>query len=434
MLCLFFGAVAILGLLALANQLNSTSHFQVYEIVYLMLLSATLLSFIALHQKPLWTKKLCLFHVIISMIALTIGGCTAPINLMVYKILWLSPLPPLTVFIFGSFKGSLLILAGINISTVVIISYLFSNQIMIKEQQELLWSLGFINIFSLFLCCISSFLYHMVAGIVKKLESKNKKLHFSEAKLQQAIKWAAIGEMADGVAHEINNPLMINAVNISLLKKKYIADKYLVNRLDKINLSNERIATTIETLSQINSDSANNLADTHELSKIIETTLNLCQNSFKLLGIFIQVSHRIEGIVYCQLNEVVEALVSVLRNSRDAIKEQPNRVINISTTESENELLIRVSDSGEGVPEQFADQVFEPFYTTSDRQTISAGLGLTIAKTNIEKNYGKIRLLTGRPTTFEISFPKIKSSGDIERMDDNNQQTSQKSNPNIDVA
>lgn len=240
-------------------------------------------------------------------------------------------------------------------------------------------------LFLIFVCV--GFSYFLLAYLGSQLEI--------ETQRQQAIqasKLSSLGEMASGVAHEINNPLTIISA-LATRTKKNLQDNNIPltkseENLDKIVGTVDRIAKIIHGLRAFSRDSNGDIFSVKKVNEIIEMTLELCQERFKDNGIDIRLELLPLAEIECREVQIVQVLVNLLNNSLDAIQSLPTKWIKIVVFEKENSIGIQVIDSGLGIKEEVVERMMLPFYTTKDVGK-GTGLGLSISKGIVESHQGK---------------------------------------------
>lgn len=229
-----------------------------------------------------------------------------------------------------------------------------------------------------------------------------------EKQVSQAEKMAAIGEMAAGIAHEFRNPLAAISGSAEVLKKE----------IENTQTNNMLLDIIIRESSRLE----NNIADFLQFSKPSSPEKELVQLDEMVYDILLLLKQAKDWGENChalaevpekqdcwvdpqQLNQI---LINLLHNSCMAMGGE-NGEIHISagekTTEDGKEMtVIRVIDTGCGIPAENMDRIFEPFFTTRENGT---GLGLAIVRQLIESHNGTIHVASepGQGTTFEISLP-----------------------------
>jgi two-component system sensor kinase FixL len=206
-----------------------------------------------------------------------------------------------------------------------------------------------------------------------------------QAKLAQSERLAAVGELAAGVAHEVNNPIntVINCAQL-ILDGDDPADNAAIVREE-----GERIATIVKDLLQFarNDDS---LPVPTAIAETVQRTLRLMGENLTRHGIELTISVP-EDLppVHARPQQLQQVLLNLLINAKDALQQEPlpqRRAVHLAAATSGQGVEIIVADTGPGVPTAMLDRIFEPFVTTK-RARGGTGLGLSISKSIIE-GYG----------------------------------------------
>jgi C4-dicarboxylate-specific signal transduction histidine kinase len=222
----------------------------------------------------------------------------------------------------------------------------------------------------------------------------------------QAAKMSLVGEMAGGIAHEINNPLSVIAVSAQQIKRTLISrdeSDPLLPKLDKISTTVERITKIVQGLRTFSRSGEKLPASTCSLHSLVHGVLDLCRERFY--------HHNIEILldpiptVHLQVVEVQieQVLMNLLSNSFDAIQGSEKPWVKISFELLADRIHIRVTDSGSGISEAIRDRLMQPFFTTKEVGK-GTGLGLSISKGIMESHGGS--LLLDRES-FHTSFVMI---------------------------
>jgi C4-dicarboxylate-specific signal transduction histidine kinase len=249
-----------------------------------------------------------------------------------------------------------------------------------------------------------------IGGIIFLAEDISKRKE-AEMYLTQSSKLSALGEMAGGIAHEINNPLSIIKGYVDLLKRHslrntlspVILDQYIT----KIDQTVSRISKIVAGMRKFSRESSKDEKVHYSIRKIIEETLDICQEKINNHGTIINIEypkHLIE--VYCRPVEVSQVLLNLINNSFQAISASHHSWINITSYETDNSVSIKIVDSGKSIPSEIKAKLFQPFFTTKEIG-VGTGLGLSISRGIIEEHGGKLYLKEGEPnTTFIVELPK----------------------------
>lgn len=232
-----------------------------------------------------------------------------------------------------------------------------------------------------------------------------------ESKIKQlnAARLASLGEMAGGIAHEINNPLSIvraQAEQIqTVLKRSEHATPFLLSSIERIVNTSDRISTIIKGLKQLSRDSSNDPYESNELLIMIRQLIELSSERLKLYQISLSLNCPEEEVfVLCRPVEILQVLLNLINNSIDAIGDSENPWILIDVSIKDTDAVVKLTDSGNGIDPAIVPKIAQPFFTTKDVGK-GTGLGLSISKKIIEKHQGSFYLDTNsRNTTFVFTL------------------------------
>jgi len=284
----------------------------------------------------------------------------------------------------------------------------------------------------------------------KKLETMNmelitaySELKSTQSKMLQSEKMASIGQLAAGVAHEINNPVGFVTSNLGTLRK-YI-DKIMeyhsfvtgslsefgaTGVLEKIEAERKRykIDYIMEDMGELIEESLEGTArvkkivrDLKSFSRVdedeykaadinecVESTLNIVWNELKYK---VEVHKELGDIpmIRCYPQQINQVFMNLLVNAGQAIENHGE--ITIKTWCDDTMVRIRIADTGCGIPGDKISRIFEPFFTTKEVGK-GTGLGLSIVYDIIKKHHGDIdvRSEEGKGTTFEVSIPAVQEN------------------------
>ena len=237
-----------------------------------------------------------------------------------------------------------------------------------------------------------------------KVEERTKQLEVVQTKLVKSEKMAAVGQLAGGVAHEINNPLTIilgyaqtlmrnikegdpiykplkSMENAAVRCKKIVNDLLAFSRAEK--LENENV----------------------DINEAIDQAVTLVQAWSKVKEIQVVKNYGQVPLISTNKNQIQQVIVNLCNNAVDAMPD--GGTITITTKQLENFFIeITVADTGKGMSEEAKHHIFEPFFTTKDVGK-GTGLGLSLCHGIIVKNGGSIEISseTGKGTTVRIKLP-----------------------------
>ena len=241
-----------------------------------------------------------------------------------------------------------------------------------------------------------------------ELEQANEKLQNTQLALIRTEKIAAVGQIAAGVTHEIKNPLNSLSINAQMLMKELAEKfgmesssyesaaliKYEINRINNILEEFVKFAKFPEP-----QFFPNNIND------VIREVVDLISLGAKDLGVDIRLDLQGNGSDFTfDARQFKEVLLNLSQNAIKAMREGGQLKIN-SRAKDQN-VIIQISDTGEGIPEKNIEKIFTPFFSTKEG---GMGLGLPIVQRIIESHGGKISCSStvGEGTTFEIILPMM---------------------------
>jgi signal transduction histidine kinase len=240
--------------------------------------------------------------------------------------------------------------------------------------------------------------------MVKRIREGEKERERTQKNLLLTEKMVAIGKLTAGVAHEINNPLggILNC--IYHFKKGGQPIEKQIQYLDLMENGIKRIQKTVVNLLEYARNP--NLEKTPtNFSSLIERTLSLLE--FQIHKNQINVEQEILATlpeIRVDSDQMGQVLVNTLLNS---IQAMPNGgAIKVSLKTADERLILTISDTGQGIPEEILPKVFDPFFTTKGEGQ-GTGLGLWLSQGIVERHGGMIQLFSqeGKGTTVEIQLP-----------------------------
>jgi PAS domain S-box-containing protein len=215
----------------------------------------------------------------------------------------------------------------------------------------------------------------------------------NELKLLQSARMATLGEMAGGIAHEVNNPLAIihgRASHILRLMDRGQLDlNKLRSDLVKIESTSDRIAKIIRGLRSFSRDSSNDPMTLAKVNDMITEVLDLAGERFKNHEIQLMVFSGEDFLISCRPQQIGQVLLNLINNAHDAVMTLKKRWVRIDVTRNGKMIRIAVTDSGKGIPVQIATKIMNPFFTTKEVGQ-GTGLGLSISKGIAEDHGGTL--------------------------------------------
>jgi PAS domain S-box-containing protein len=236
-----------------------------------------------------------------------------------------------------------------------------------------------------------------------------------EATRLQAIasaRLSALGMMAGGIAHEINNPLgiihaMASDLTEAVEEESSVAPEVVAQKGAVIRETAERIARIVKSLRQISREGTGDPLRPTPLGKIIAETLEICRAKFKANGVELSLPKTIPEVsVLCREVQISQALLNLLQNALDAVLEQDgSRWVRLEVANGDDSVALSVIDSGPGIPLDLRSRLGEPFFTTKPVGK-GTGLGLSLSKAIAEDHGGDIQYSNDHGhTRFSLVLP-----------------------------
>jgi signal transduction histidine kinase len=255
----------------------------------------------------------------------------------------------------------------------------------------------------------------IMAYIVEAATSESAKLRHElemQALVQSTARLSHLGEVASGIAHEINNPMAVIRSTTDMIRSldetQNLNEKTLATALSRIDRTVDRVTTIIHGLKLLARDGSQDPFVPYSAKHLIDESLDMCRAKFTNRGIKLGVTFSsLENLlIECRPVQIIQVITNLLQNSFDATASRPDAVIGIDLQESKGAAVFKITDNGSGVPVELQQKIFEPFFTTKDVGK-GTGLGLSISRTIIEAHRGSLRLeqASGK-TSFILSIPK----------------------------
>lgn len=233
----------------------------------------------------------------------------------------------------------------------------------------------------------------------------------AEELLLNAAKMSALGEMASGIAHEINNPLSIIVMQVQNMLRKFtnheLDNEMFEDGLVKISATAQRIGKVVKGLSAISRNSENDPKRTLSIISIIDDTIQLSGERFQTNGIKLKlhISAKEEDRILCHAPQIMQVLLNLLNNAFDAVSQLKDKWVEVIVKTDSEKVSIAVVDSGPGIPDHYLGKIMQPFFTTKEPGK-GTGLGLSVSKSIIEDHGGSFYFQKNAPqTTFVVELP-----------------------------
>jgi histidine kinase len=241
----------------------------------------------------------------------------------------------------------------------------------------------------------------------------------TEQQLIQASKMATLGEMATGVAHELNQPLSVIKTASrffikKIRKKEKIEDDILFTMSEEIDSYVDRATKIIGHMREFGRKSETDLEKV-DINEVLKRAFEILGQQLKVRGIEVvwDLEESLPPIM-ADSNRLEQVFINLLINARDAIDEkwqtqphqQSDKRISLKTRSGKQKIIVEIHDTGMGIPDELLDRIFEPFFTTK-KVGQGTGLGLSISYGIIRECKGKVKAVSaeGQGAGFIIKFP-----------------------------
>lgn len=253
-------------------------------------------------------------------------------------------------------------------------------------------------------------------GMVRQLVQTGREKAALDASLLQSSKMAALGKLAAGIAHEVNNPLAVIKEKVGwirdLLAEEDIAGsenyrefedavRKIDHHVDRAKKVTHRLLGFARRMEPIR--------EQVDLNKLLSDTIEFLENEAHYRNI--EISTEFDPnlpVTISDSSQIQQVILNIVNNAIDAIQKSGSIRLATSFKESERELAIGITDNGPGIPNDVLGKIFDPFFTTKE-YGMGTGLGLSISYSIVEKLGGRLTVASqvGKGTTFTIYLPLV---------------------------
>jgi C4-dicarboxylate-specific signal transduction histidine kinase len=252
-----------------------------------------------------------------------------------------------------------------------------------------------------------------------------------QAQLLQAGKMATLGEMATGLAHELNQPLNVIRIASDFLQKKLkrglrLSDEELFKTADELEANVERATRIITHLREFGYKAQERM-ERISISAPISGVYTMLGRQLTKRGISwkLNVDDNLPEIMGDE-NRLEQVFINLILNARDAMLEHEkkssregktvDKILSIKAFQEKNNVVVTISDTGPGISVDLRQKIFEPFFT-SKKVGEGTGIGLSISYNIIKEHKGSIEVMENgeQGATFRLTFPALNEvSGNLE--------------------
>jgi signal transduction histidine kinase len=246
--------------------------------------------------------------------------------------------------------------------------------------------------------------------LIDELRVAYENLSNTQEQLRIAEKLASIGQLAAGVAHEINNPLGTILLYTSMLKKeleKYYNDDRYKADLDLILEEANRCKNIVSNLLNFARQGKLNLQE-FDVKKVLYDVLKpfTVNPAYKKIDFIFNAGNN-DCLIIADEDQLKQVFINIIKNACDAMMDTEKKILTVNLNCSEREVYIEFSDTGTGIPKENQNKIFTPFFTTKSIGK-GTGLGLAISYGIIKMHKGNISFISevGKGTTFKLTLPR----------------------------
>lgn len=250
----------------------------------------------------------------------------------------------------------------------------------------------------------------------QKVQKKTEELGAVQNELINIERIASLGKLSMSVAHEINNPLTGILTYTKLVQKQLNNQEVPPPKMDSmmkhlkiIETETKRCGDIVKGLLDFSRNDQKDF-EAKNLHEVLRDTFNIMSHSMKIANIEF-ISHFVaeQDLVFCSHNQIKQACIALLVNSKEAINENGEIVIKTNNPDADH-IRIEISDNGTGIAETDLPHIFEPFFS-SKQKAGGSGLGLSIVHgiVNSHKGIIGVQSVQGQSTTMTITLPLLKN-------------------------
>jgi two-component system NtrC family sensor kinase len=249
----------------------------------------------------------------------------------------------------------------------------------------------------------------------EKVNKRTEELVAVQTQMAQSEKLASIGRLAAGVAHEINNPLG-GILTFSMLALEDCDDDHpLKESLEVIVKQTLRCRETVKGLLDFARQSSSTPSLT-EVNQIVDKTLLLLENQtlFQNIKTVRKFAPNLPNVLI-DAGQLQQVVINIVINAVDAMEEKGVLTVETSRARNTPEILLKISDTGKGIPDDILPLIFEPFFTTK-KVGKGTGLGLSIVHGIVTRAGGKVEVASSsKGASFTVRLPIAQEGKKVER-------------------
>lgn len=246
----------------------------------------------------------------------------------------------------------------------------------------------------------------MVSSIKERDEQLRKR---AQEEIMRQERLAMVGQLAAGVAHEINNPMGGILMFSRLLLRKAPPEGIMRENLERIEKDAKRCQNIVQGLLDFAREREPKI-ETFQINDILEQAINLIENQPLFHNIEVVKQYQPDlPLISADPAQIQQVFVNIIKNSADAMDGEGVLTLSTQSAKTSDDVEIGFADTGDGISPDHINRVFEPFYTTKEVGE-GTGLGLSVSYGIVQRHGGTIKVSSrvGEGSTFVVKLPKNK--------------------------
>ena len=244
------------------------------------------------------------------------------------------------------------------------------------------------------------------------LERSIELLNEKQAQLVDSEKRASIGLLVAGVAHELNNPLYNISLTVDAMKDELneLTEEKISEYIEDISSQSKRAHNIIDNLLDFARARKSTEMEKQNIVRIVKESFNLVANQMRINNIKLEQDLPDEPLfIKGNHSKLEQILVSIFTNAIQAMKGSGTLRVSLGSDPESNSIVLKISDNGQGMPEEEIRNIFEPFFTTKPVGE-GTGLGLSVCRSLVREHNGEIEVESklSEGTTVTLKFPQYK--------------------------
>jgi C4-dicarboxylate-specific signal transduction histidine kinase len=246
--------------------------------------------------------------------------------------------------------------------------------------------------------------------LFRELDQRQETIQLQSHRLVQSVKMASLGEMAAGIAHEVNTPLSVIQCHADLLGKMIACGEQdqtkMQSRIKNISETKVKISKIVLGLRSLSRSGEEEAPQPVSVVQLVEDVLAICSERFGAEGVDLQVDVQTEAVVQSRGPQIGQILLNLLGNAFDAVVGLAHARVQLVVCDTGQEIQFRVTDNGPDIPPVVVERMMQPFFTTKPMGK-GTGLGLSISQGLAVAHGGRLYFDTAAAAkTFVLALPK----------------------------